>query len=87
MLWQHGLWYTICSPHAFTTVSPVRWMQDLTSVRLLNLRLLHLSTQRLRFFYLINYYTKYYELLDTVFLVLKKKPLGQSRGSIGLSCY
>ncbi|KZT65142.1 GNS1/SUR4 membrane protein [Daedalea quercina L-15889] len=32
-------------------------------------------TNRLGFFYLINYYFKYLELLDTVFLALKKKPL------------
>ncbi|PWN20323.1 GNS1/SUR4 membrane protein [Microstroma glucosiphilum] len=32
-------------------------------------------TTRLETFYLINYYFKYWELLDTVFLVLKKKPL------------
>lgn len=32
-------------------------------------------TMRLETFYIINYYFKYWELLDTVFLVLKKKPL------------
>ncbi|KAG2150012.1 GNS1/SUR4 membrane protein [Suillus cothurnatus] len=32
-------------------------------------------TERLEFYYMINYYFKYIELLDTVFLALKKKPL------------
>jgi len=32
-------------------------------------------TPRLEFFYIINYYFKYLELIDTVFLALKKKPL------------
>ncbi|CAE6413613.1 unnamed protein product [Rhizoctonia solani] len=32
-------------------------------------------TPRLEFYYMINYYIKYVELADTVFLVLKKKPL------------
>ena len=27
-------------------------------------------------YYMINYYFKYWELADTVFLALKKKPLG-----------
>jgi len=32
-------------------------------------------TPSLEFYYMINYYFKYLELLDTVFLALKKKPL------------
>jgi len=27
-------------------------------------------------YYIINYFIKYVELLDTIFLTLKKKPLG-----------
>ncbi|KDQ63549.1 hypothetical protein JAAARDRAFT_147988 [Jaapia argillacea MUCL 33604] len=32
-------------------------------------------TRNLEFYYMINYYIKYLELLDTVFLAIKKKPL------------
>jgi fatty acid elongase 3 len=32
-------------------------------------------TPRMEFYYIINYYFKYWELVDTVFLALKKKPL------------
>ncbi|KIM32687.1 hypothetical protein M408DRAFT_326445 [Serendipita vermifera MAFF 305830] len=32
-------------------------------------------TPRMEFYYIINYFIKYYELIDTVFLALKRKPL------------
>lgn len=31
----------------------------------------------MEFYYMVNYYFKYLELLDTVFLAFKKKPLGE----------
>jgi hypothetical protein len=39
------------------------------------LRLNDRGIQRMEFYYMINYYFKYYELFDTVFLALKKKDL------------
>ncbi|KAI8388372.1 fatty acid elongase [Radiomyces spectabilis] len=46
---RHGLYYTICSAHAYTP--------------------------QLELIYYLNYLVKYWELLDTVFLVVKKKKL------------
>ena len=36
-------------------------------------------TPRLETYYIVNYLFKYWELADTMFLVVKKKPLGASR--------
>lgn len=81
LIWRLGIFGAACSTEAWT---PVRG-SDLTSVNSeMNLCahdmvcLLACGTQRLEFYYIINYYFKYLELIDTVFLVLKKKPLGLS---------
>ena len=63
-----GTYRTMCDETSWTPVSPSQSLSFLT----------HLcqSLQRLEFYYMINYYFKYIELFDTVFLALKKKPLG-----------
>ena len=71
ILWKHGIFYSICNGGAWTPVSfpflPIRHVQTTQSN----------FPQALEFYYIINYYYKYLELLDTVFLALKKKPLGE----------
>lgn len=65
---KSGTYATMCNEASWTPVGP---FQSLSS-------LAHLSQplQRLEFYYMINYYFKYIELFDTVFLAMKKKPLG-----------
>lgn len=65
IIWTKGIFNALCSEEAWTPVSC--YVQRLRT--LLNL------LKRLEFYYMINYYFKYLELIDTVFLAFKKKPL------------
>ena len=65
IIWTKGLYNALCSDEAWTTVSC--FFHRLWTF--LNL------FKRLEFYYMINYYFKYLELIDTVFLAFKKKPL------------
>ena len=59
IIWRNGVFYSICSPDC--------WTQKI--VTLYYVPLLWTALMKL------NYLTKYVELIDTVFLFLKKKPL------------
>jgi hypothetical protein len=66
MYFKQGFLFSICNTKAFTPV------------RIFRTRLAgDADGKRLVTYYMINYYIKYVELIDTVFLVLKKKPLGK----------
>jgi hypothetical protein len=78
ILWRDGPYAAICATSSWTPVCSFFTTRD---------GVFHVfdaswksnvffSLQRLEFYYMINYYFKYLELLDTVFLALKKKPLG-----------
>jgi fatty acid elongase 3 len=65
--WRHGTFYAMCNVEAWTEVGVFLSHHSDTRVD---------CQQRLELYYIINYYIKYVELVDTVFLALKKKPLG-----------
>lgn len=66
--WNRGIDHALCSEQSWT---PVRLLCS-------GLVVSSLFLQRMEFYYMINYYFKYLELLDTVFLAFKKKPLRES---------
>lgn len=65
---KSGTFIAACDESSWTTVRSISMFTPTVRLTLL---------QKLEFYYMINYYFKYLELLDTVFLVLKKKPLGE----------
>jgi fatty acid elongase 3 len=68
--WRHGLFHALCSVEAWSEVSDIPFSAFQQPNYL----------QRMELYYIINYFIKYVELLDTVFLALKKKPLGLCLG-------
>jgi hypothetical protein len=74
IVWKHGVFYGLCNYGAWTRVRSFLFTTTASEV----------VFQPLEFYYMINYYIKYLELIDTVFLALKKKPLGDAFFTIQL---
>ena len=68
-IWNHGLFYAICDHDG-------GWTPHLVILYYVCVQVL--CSSALAYHRQLNYLTKYLELLDTVFLVLKKKPLSMS---------
>lgn len=71
-LWHSvGAYSAFCAGASWTRVKTLSFLVS-------NMILSDAWFQRLEFYYMLNYYFKYIEFLDTLFLVLKKRPLCKS---------
>jgi fatty acid elongase 3 len=69
-LWKHGLYNCMCSSPGWTDKLVVLYYVSTSNTR-------DFTCPRTNILFQLNYLTKYVELLDTVFLVVKKKPLSE----------
>jgi fatty acid elongase 3 len=78
IIMKEGIYAAMCAEASWT---PVRVLAPFVPERR------SIDVQRMEFYYLINYSFKYLELLDTIFLAFKKKPLRQCRQSSSKGCF